>query len=275
MSAAEPRALPFYETIVSAGDEREWLVMVHGASQHRGVFSAQVDAFAHRYRLLLIDLPGHGGSATIPGPYGLVGYAEGVSAVLDHVGVRKMHFWGTHTGAGVGLLLATGAQGARVKSLILDGAVLSGVDLPSVISNASRAKATARAKGIEAARREWFDTAEWFDVMRREPEQCRADEHWQMISEFVGGPWLDTAVPATAPSIEALLPQVDAPVLLINGEHDLADFQMIAKRIANALPNAEQFSVPGGGGFPLWEYPREVNAYVAGFLSRLDACGLA
>ena len=87
-------------------------------------------------------------------------------AVLDHVGVDAMHFWGTHTGAAIGLLLATGDQGHRIRSLILDGVVLPGVEMPSVTRNYGRAKVTARTRGIEAARREWFDQSEWFDVTR-------------------------------------------------------------------------------------------------------------
>jgi 3-oxoadipate enol-lactonase len=269
MNSTEVRSLPYYKTIESAGKDKAWLVMVHGASQHLGIFSLQVESFQHRYRLLLIDLPGHGRSANIPGPYGLVEYAESVLAVLDHIGIGKMHFWGTHTGAGVGLLLAADDQGKRFKSLILDGAVLPGVDLPSITTTVSRAKTTARASGVEVARREWFDKAEWFDVMRSKPEQCRSTEHWLIISEFAGGPWLDTSQPRSVYSIEKSLPALATPTLLINGEHDLADFKMIANRVASSLPNAQQYVVPGGGGFPLWEYPHEVNSCVSGFLLRL------
>jgi pimeloyl-ACP methyl ester carboxylesterase len=271
MNSTEIHPLPYYETIESAGKDKAWLVMVHGLSQHLGVFSSQVESFRHRYRLLRIDLPGHGRSASIPGPYGLVEYAESVLAVLDHIGIAKMHYWGTHTGAGVGLLLAAADQGKRFKSLILDGAVMPGVDLPSITAALSRAKTTARTSGIEVARREWFDQAAWFDVMRSKPEQCRSREHWLMISEFAGGPWLDTAPPRSVDSIEEGLRALATPTLLINGEHDLADFRMIANRVASLLPNAQQYVVPGGGGFPLWEYPREVNSRVSGFLLR--PCG--
>ena len=269
-NTAAHRALPHYRTIETAGADKDWLVMVHGASQHLGIFCSQVEAFQGRYRILLIDLPGHGGSESIVGPYGLVEYAGSVRAVLDHIGVRRMHFWGTHTGAGVGLLLATGETGSRFKSMILDGAVLPGVDLPSVGAALSRARATARSGGIEAARREWFDTAGWFEVMRTNPTICRAAEHWSIIAGFAGGPWLDELQPEFIPSIEGRLSSVKMPILLINGEHDLADFSTIAKRLAALLPDARQYEVPRGGGFPLWEFPHEVNARVSDFLRLMD-----
>lgn len=258
--------VPGFEKIETAGPERPWLVMVHGASQHGGVFSAQVGAFRDRYRLLLVDLPGHGRSAHIGGPYGPLEYADSVLAALDHAGVDAMHFWGTHTGAGVGLLLAASGRRDRFRSLILEGAVLPGMDLPSVTEAFGRAKATAKARGVDAARREWFDVSGWFDVMRSDPQRCRANEHWQMVSEFAAQPWLDGAAPRAAEPIEDRLRAVGAPVLLVNGEHELADFNAVAERLASVLPNARRHVVPDAGGFPLWEYPERVNACVREFL---------
>jgi pimeloyl-ACP methyl ester carboxylesterase len=43
---------------------------------------------------------------------------------------------------------------------------------------------------------------------------------------------------------------------------------LIAERIAAALPNAQRYIVPGGGGFPLWEYPKLVNDRVRDFLAQ-------
>lgn len=266
--AAKTQTIPWYGKIESAGPDRPWLVMVHGASQHSGVFSAQVEAFRTSHRLLLIDLPGHGRSASVAGPYGLLEYAEGVLAALDRAGVGEMHFWGTHTGAGVGLLLATGSQRRRFSSLILDGAVLPGVDLPSVSEAINRAKATARASGVEAARREWFDRSAWFDVMRANPVQCRCAEHLRMVSGFAGGPWLDPSAPRPLASIEDRLRDIGSPVLLVNGEHDLDDFLMVAERLEKNLPNVRRHVIPDAGGFPLWEYPDRVNAGVKEFLDR-------
>ncbi len=271
MSSTPTRTLAHFEAIESAGPGRPWLVMIHGATQHSGVFDRQVADFRDRFRLLLVDLPGHGGSSDVPGPYGQAEYTDAVLAVLDHVGVDAMHFWGTHTGAAIGLLLVTGDQGHRIRSLILDGVVLPGVEMPSVTHNYGRAKVTARTLGIEAARREWFDTSEWFDVTRAHPVACRAAEHRAMIEAFAGAPWLATAAPRAVASIEENLRTLATPALLVNGEHDLPDFLATAERVARALPNAQRFIVPGGGGFPLWEFPVAVNTRVGEFLQQVDA----
>lgn len=262
------------ETITIAGPSAAWLVLVHGATQHSGVFSAQVEAFRESHRLLLVDLPGHGRSSNVAGPYGLAEYARSVMAAIDDAGVDRLHFWGTHTGAGIGLLLAT-RHPERFASLVLDGAVLPGVDLPYVSMAVGRAKATARAHGVDAARMEWFHESQWFDVTRSRPDQCRAREHWEIVAAFSGRPWLDTSVaePVT-PLGDGELARITQPVLLVNGEHDVADFLRVAEEVETRLPSARRLLVPGAGGFPLWEFPDVVNEHVRRFIDATSAPGV-
>lgn len=261
---------PYFETISEAGAAAPWLTLVHGASQHSGLFSAQVAAFRSRYQLLLIDLPGHGGSAGMPGPYGFGEHAEAVLRAIDRAGAGRTHYWGTHTGAGAGLLLAV-RMPQRFLSLVLDGAVLPGTEIPSVTAAIARARATALASGLAAARDEWFETAPWFDVIRAHPEACRAAEHRALIDGFGGGPWLSSIPPAPVTPVNDALASLGVPILLVNGEHDVPDFIAMADVLAQRLPKVRRVVVPGGGGFPLWEFPEEVNAVVADFLAAIEA----
>jgi len=266
VSAPDRKDAPHSRIIASAGEAKPWLTLLHGASQHSGLFSAQVEAFRADYRLLLVDLPGHGRSSALPGPYGLAEYTRGVLAAIHAAGVEQTHYWGTHTGAGVGLLLAT-QQPQLIASLILDGAILPGVDLPYVTAAIARAKQTARDRGLEAARAEWFRESDWFTVIRDRPVECRAKEHWNMVAEFSGRPWLDASAPQPVASIRPALERIAQPVLLVNGEYDVQDFQRVADELESRLPNVQRARVAGAGGFPLWEFPAEVNALVRKFLA--------
>jgi 3-oxoadipate enol-lactonase/4-carboxymuconolactone decarboxylase len=241
--------------------------MVHGASQDRRVFGAQLPAFRDAFRLLLVDLPGHGASGAMPGPFGPAEYAAAVHGAIAAAGIVSMHYWGTHTGAGVGLQLAA-REPARFASLVLEGALMPGANPPSVIEALERARRTARTRGLEAAREEWFERSGWFRRMRDSPRRLRAAEHLAMVSEFACGPWLDDSTPAPVSLTEADLAAIRAPALLLNGEHDLPDFLAQAEALLEALPCARRELVPGAGGFPLWEYPQEVAASVRRFLLR-------
>jgi pimeloyl-ACP methyl ester carboxylesterase len=155
-----------------------------------------------------------------------------------------------------------------IASMVLDGAILPGVDLPYVTARYAQARKTARERGIEAARAEWFRESKWFDVIREKPEECRAKEHWEVISGFSGRPWLDPSTPEPVSSIRAQLARIAQPVLLVNGEHDVEDFIRVADELESSLKNVRRVTVPGAGGFPLWEFPAQVNSLVRQFLAR-------
>ncbi len=258
-----------FEIVDGAGAEAPWLVMVHGMSQDRRAFSAQVDAFAPRYRLLLLDLPGHGLARDVPGPFGHVELAAHIHQAMATAGAQSCHFWGTHTGAAVGLLLAV-EEPVRIRSLVLEGAVIPGRTMPSVEAEFQRARATARNQGVATARRQWFDEAGFFQVMRQRPEECRAQAHREMIAEFGGAPWLDDGAAAPIPPVEPRLAVSKLPVLLYNGAHDLPDFLATATRLTELLPHATHAMIPDAGGFPAWEFPNEVNRLVTQFLTSVD-----
>ncbi len=255
------------ETVTEAGPAAPWIVLVHGVSQDRRVFDRQVAAFRGDHRLLLIDLPGHGLSADLPGPYGIQEYAGSIAEALAAAGIERCHFWGTHIGAGAGLLLAC-ARPALFASLILEGPVFPGRPLPAVAETLARVAATARSDGIAAARTLWWQEGGWFEVMRARPEDCRAAAQRAMIEDFEGRPWLDSGlVSRPIPPIDAALKGLDLPVLIVNGEHDLPDFLAAADALAALLPNCRRSSIPEAGGFPLWEFPEQVNAVVRAFLA--------
>ena len=254
-----------YETVEEAASAAPWLTLVHGMSQDRRVFSAQVAAFRAAYRLLLIDLPGHGLSAAHPGPYGLAEFAGSISAAMRKAGIGRTHYWATHTGAGVGLLLACREPG-RFSSLVLEGPVIPGRLPPAVGEMLLQVGELAREQGLDAARRHWWERSGWFAVMRERPEACRAAGQRALIEEFQGRPWLDTKTPAPVPPIEDRLAQLSLPVLIMNGEHDMTDFIQAADELSGLLPHARRTVIEDAGGFPAWEYPDRANEEVRRFL---------
>jgi pimeloyl-ACP methyl ester carboxylesterase len=252
-----------HSTIVdlSGRQSAPWLTMVHAATHDQRYFSSQVQALQQDFRLLLIDLPGHGRSAVLPGPFGFEEYAVSVLAAMDANGVAESHYLGTHTGAAVGLMLASRHR-RRFRSLILESAPIPGLELASVNAAINRARETARSSGIEAARAQWFQDERWFEIIRQHPERCRADAHWAMIAEFSGQPWLDvTPAQPVAPLLEQLS-SIDCAVLIINGEHDVEDFLRSADEMERRLPRVRRVRIPGAGGFPMWEQPEQVNSHI-------------
>ena len=254
-----------------AGDDAPWLVLVHGLSQDHRLFDRQIDAFSPSFRLLLIDLPGHGLSRAVPGPYGLSEFADHIQKVVETNKASGAHFWGTHLGASAGLLLA--CRQARIfRSLILESPVFPGRVMPSVVKFLPEVTATARQSGLAAARELWWQKGPWFDGMRQSPVQRWAAQHRRIIDDFEGVPWLDAGlVSKPLEPLEDSLEKLSLPVALINGEHDLPDFIEAADALEALIPQVSRFRIADAGGFPLREMPKRVNPVVWTFLADLAA----
>lgn len=257
-----------YKIVNNAPENAASIVLVHGVSQDHRLFDRQVAAFQKAYRLILIDLPGHGRSSEVPGPYGLQEYASSIEGALEDAGVKDCHFWGTHIGAGAGLLLVS-QHPDLFRSLVLEAPVFPGRPLPAVSDLLQRISAVAQDQGIAAAREIWWQEGGWFEVMRRRPTECRAADQRRIIDDFDGQPWLDASLisrPVT--NLEEKLAALNTPSLIINGEHDLSDFLRIADDLDAIMPRAKRSIIPEAGGFPLWEFPDHVNQVVKEFLIR-------
>jgi pimeloyl-ACP methyl ester carboxylesterase len=243
-----------------------WLTLVHGFSQNRRYFSPALPDLAGRFQLLLIDLRGHGASAGLPGPFGIEEYADDLEQVFAAEGVKRTHYWATHTGTAVGLVLAL-REPERFARLVFEGVVLPGFPMPRTAELQARASAIARTKGVAAAREDWFEHADWFANMNEHAAETNAIGQRELVNEFAGAPWLSDLVPRPVTDVCSQLAEIGQRALLYNGEHDLEEFKQGAAVLEAGLSNAERLEIPGAGGFPLWESSGAVISAVASFLS--------
>jgi pimeloyl-ACP methyl ester carboxylesterase len=257
----------FYEILKQDQEVRPWLCMVHGFSHNRQYFSAQVTRFQPDYRLFLPDLRGHGQSSGLAGPYGIEEYTDDLVGALDEAGVNQTIYWGTHTGAAIGLVLAL-RHPQRVSALILEGTFLPGFAMPRAAQLIDRAKSIAQSEGVQAALADWFAHADWFQYIQEHPQQCRIDGLRKMMFSFTGTPWLSQPAPKPVTAVAELLDRIRQPVLVYNGEEDLPDFKRAANHLAACLPNVQCERIAEAGGFPAWEHPSAVNELVEQFLNR-------
>lgn len=267
MNADQSQSQIYFTQIDETGKDKPWLTMIHGFSHTHAYFSAQIPLFQENYKLFLADLRGHGQSVHVHGPYGVEEYADDIIAVLDNAGIERTHYWGTHTGSAVGLVLAL-RYPERFASLVLEGTYLPGFDMPRVDELLLRARTLAQTKGVQFALEDWFGAADWFDYIRDHPDQCRAAEHQQMVFEFQGLPWLSEQPARQVTAAADVLDTIQHPVFIYNGEHDMPDFMRAAAKLHTDIPNAQRAVIMDAGGFPGWENPQSVNALIFEFLKK-------
>jgi pimeloyl-ACP methyl ester carboxylesterase len=99
------------------GRGRTTLVFVHCWSCNRAFWKEQVDAFADRYRVVSLDLPGHGASGHDRERWHIERYGDDVATVVHHLALHDVVLVGHSMGGPVSLAAAKLLRG-RVKAVV-------------------------------------------------------------------------------------------------------------------------------------------------------------
>jgi pimeloyl-ACP methyl ester carboxylesterase len=93
------------------------VLLIHGNSSCRGVFRHQLQGpLAANFRLIALDLPGHGQSSDAPDPvrsYTRSGFADAAVEVLGKLGVTEAVVFGWSLGGHIGIEMVTRFRGMR------------------------------------------------------------------------------------------------------------------------------------------------------------------
>jgi pimeloyl-ACP methyl ester carboxylesterase len=232
-------------------------------SSYRFLAPALVDA---GYRVVTMDLRGHGESDTSFDAYDDVAAGSDVVALLEELDERAVVV-GNSMGAGAAAWAAAEVP-ARVAGLVLMGPFVRQVPVGKAMELMFRA-----AMLRPWARAAWLG---WYPKLfpGRKPEDF--EEHRDRIDRNLREPGRAKAFVATTRTshapVEARLGEVQAPTLVIMGlkDPDFPDPAAEAKIVAERL-GGEAFNVPNAGHYPQAEYPEVVSPAVVEFLDRVHA----
>lgn len=112
----------YVDDFTDAWSEAPTIFMLHGAMANAQRFTPWVPALSRQYRVVRMDMRGHG-SSSLPAPdaeLSLPVLVRDVLALMDHLGLRRVHFVGNSGGGYVGQHLAMDHP-ERVETLALFG----------------------------------------------------------------------------------------------------------------------------------------------------------
>ncbi|UVL88048.1 alpha/beta fold hydrolase [Pseudomonas sichuanensis] len=96
----------------------EPLVLLHGLGSSSQDWELQVPEFSRHYRVILMDIRGHGQSSKPRRGYHIKTFSEDLLALLQHLGTGPVHFVGLSMGGMVGFQFAVDHP-ARLRSLCI------------------------------------------------------------------------------------------------------------------------------------------------------------
>ena len=217
------------------------IVLVHGGFGYKEMWLQMevVDTLRNRYKLISIDLRGHGENDKPhdPNAYSMTSFVSDILAVLDDLDIIRTNYWGYSMGGWIGFGMVQYAS-ERLISLICGGA-------------------QAHDEWTESWKSGWLklfeqgDEAVLTSIKRtlansKEPEVDNIQKFW--LSSIMN---MDlNAIKALMShdeklSLDKYLPNLKIPYLLYGGETDRGSWIGYEDRFTN-LENCTLVSIPGG-----------------------------
>ncbi len=244
------------------------VVLIHGYTDSARDWVPMLPYLSKRFRLILVDLRGHGQSGKPECCYSRFDFAYDVKLLLDTLGIKKADLVGHSLGS---IVTQTFAElwPDRTGRVVLIGS--TGGLPPCAAKTAAKIDYAAEIRKL----REPIDPDSPFMIdWWASPKPVDPDFLARQRRDAAAIPlrvWLavldqSLAGDAIYPDLQNTLPRLKAPALLIWGSEDPIMPEPVRRTLRAALPRAQVKIFAGLGHNPFWEDPRAVAASINRFL---------
>jgi pimeloyl-ACP methyl ester carboxylesterase len=236
---AEANGIKIHYAIYGQGSP---VIFLHGGLANTNYWGNQVPAVAAHHTVILMDSRGHGASTRDARPYGYDLMADDVVALMDALKIPKADIVGWSDGAILGIDLEL-----RHKDRIGKVFAFAANTVPSGVKEGVEKNPTFAAF-IERAGHEYAGlsaTPKEYDAFVEQISKMWADQP----------NWTD-----------AQLQAIDAPTLVVDGDHDEAIKREHTEYIAATIPHAGLMILPNVSHFAFLQDPGSFNFAILHFL---------
>jgi 3-oxoadipate enol-lactonase len=242
------------------------VVLLHGLADTHDLWRHQLSDLAASYRVIAVDLRGHGRSPFPGGEFTLSDLAEDVLRTLDSLGVERAAVVGLSMGGGVAQTLAI-EHPQRVVGL---GLVSTSSEFPDetrerFVARAAVAERDGMAAVVEATVPRWF-TPRFSTLHPEEVERTRRGVLAIDPAAF--------AAASRANAVRHLTPRLDeirCPVLFVGGSQDPARPARALEVYRRTIRDLRAELLDGTSHLVPVEAPDRFNPILLDFLAGLDA----
>jgi 3-oxoadipate enol-lactonase len=252
---------------LDAGSGTPAIVLLHAFPLHAGMWAPQIEQLSAKHRVVAPDLLGFGGSDAPETMYRytMLGFADLVAGLLDHLGLERVVLGGLSMGGYVAFAFLR-QYPERVSALILAD-TRAGADTTMVFERrtdqqdqVARIGTTALIETLlagllcEDTRANRLDLVEQVRRLMANP-----------ATGFIGA----LEAMKHRPDATEELSSITVPTLVIVGEDDSLSPPEVAREMQERIPKAEVAVLPHAGHLSNLEAAEEFNAAVTAFLDRL------
>jgi pimeloyl-ACP methyl ester carboxylesterase len=244
------------------------VVLIHGYTDNARDWVPMLPYLSKHYRLILVDIRGHGQSSKPECCYSRLDFAYDIKLLLDGLGVRKADIVGHSLGSIIAQTFAEYWPERTAHVVLISSTGGFPPDLPKKPVQFDFAAEIRKLKEPIDADSPFMIA--WWDS----PTPVNPDFIRRQRKDAAGIPlrvWLavlDEALPAdnVFADMQSTLPRLKAPTLLIWGSKDPIMEEEVRQSLRKALPGAKVKVFEGLGHNPFWEDPRGVAESINAFL---------
>ena len=242
------------------------LVFLHAFPLNRTMWAEQEKAFSSQFRVITVDLRGHGESDAPLWHYSLDQAADDVHSLLDHLSIREAVLIGLSMGGYIAFAFYR-KYAARVRGL-----VLADTRAQADTNDGKRARfemaQIAYKQGPRAIADIMIPKLLSPAMIQTRPmlvQRVRTMIEGNQVSGIAG----DLMAMAERPDSQPLLTQISCPTQIIVGELDVPTPPSDAQLMAARIPNARLAVIPGAGHLSNLEQPELFNEAIRSLVSNL------
>nr|WP_298140978.1 alpha/beta hydrolase [uncultured Pseudomonas sp.] len=208
------------------------VLLVHGLGSSTRDWEYQIPALASHYRVIVVDVRGHGRSDKPRERYSIAGFAADLAALIEYLQLRPVHLVGISMGGMIGFQLGVDRP-ELLKSLC-------------IVNSGPEVKAKRPADYLEIVKRWTLSRLFSLDTIAKglgrllfpKPEQVelrrKIEERWPLNDKRAYLASLDAII---GWGVRERLARITCPTLVITGDHD---YTPVAQKEAyvKELPNA-------------------------------------
>jgi 3-oxoadipate enol-lactonase/4-carboxymuconolactone decarboxylase len=234
------------------------LLMLHSLGTSLAVWEPQATALARRYRVIRMDLRGHGLSAVSEDDGSIARLAADAVAALDALGVGAAHVAGLSIGGRIALEMAAAAP-ERVASLMLCDTALEFPPPEGWQQRMDAVRSGGMAAVADAVLARWVCDA----------SLPSSQGLLRMLLTTPPAGYASAAAALRDARAAPLAGRIACPASVIVGERDPATPPAWAEAIRDAIPGATLSVIPGASHIPTFEAEAAVTAALSAHMARV------
>ncbi|MFM7444401.1 MAG: alpha/beta fold hydrolase [Tabrizicola sp.] len=221
------------------------ILLIHGGLAHADVWSAVVADLMTDHRVIVADTRGHGRSTNDGSAYTYDLLGQDYLALLDAMGVDKVHLVGWSDGANIGYVLSQTAPERLASHFAHAGNVTL--------------------EGVDSAVNENALFGEYIGLMAA--DYARMSSTPDGFEAFLGA--VATMWGTSKPGGMEALPNITVPTLVVQSQHDEAILMSHSEEIAATIPGARLQVLPDVSHFAIMQDPAGYTAAIRAFVDGL------